>query len=527
MSTHNSHPVHPHQHIIKSAGIIGLATFCSRVLGFIRDIVIARLCGVYLYSQAFVIAFRIPNLFRDLLGEGAANAAIVPVFSEYNLKHTKEEFWKLANVVLNLLLVTLTAVTLLGIVFAPLVVRLIAPGFIADPQKLAATILLTRIIFPYVILICLAAYATAILNTLKTFSLPAFAPCLLNIAIIVCALIFGEGIKGLALGVLAGGLLQLVIQVPFIFKKGYVFQGFLKRFQHPAATAIQKLMLPRIFSSAIYQLNNFVDSAFGSLVMIVGEGGVAALYFAYRLIQFPIGIFSSAICQAILPTFSQQAMAETRHEIKHSLSWALRLNFLVMLPASLGLMFLSRPLVQLLFGGGKFDAYSIKMTADVLFFYSIGLFAYGAAKILQSCFFALKDTISPAKVSFLALIMNIVLNTILIFPLKISGIALATSLSGIITFVILFIILRKKIGGFGAKEIISSFSRMLLASLGMAIICRLVWQQQIFPAGGISGKALNLGLILVCGLVSYVALCFLLRVSELRDAVNLLRRKGR
>ncbi len=525
MSTHNSSPIHPHHHVIKSAGVIGLATLCSRVLGFIRDIVIARLCGVYLYAQAFVIAFRIPNLFRDLLGEGAANAAIVPVFSEYHLKRSKEEFWELANVVLNLLLVTLTAVTLLGIIFAPLVVRVIAPGFAADPQKLAATVLLTRIIFPYVILICLAAYATAILNTLKTFSVPAFAPCLLNIAIIICALIFGEGIKGLALGILAGGLLQLAVQVPVLFKKGFTFQDFLKRFKHPGATAIKKLMLPRLFSSAIYQLNNFVDSAFGSLTIFVGEGGVAALYFAYRLIQFPIGIFSNAISQAILPTFSQQALSETKEEIKHSLSWALRLNFLVMLPASLGLMSLSRPLVYLLFGGGKFDAYSVEMTTRVLFFYAIGLFAYGAAKILQSCFFALKDTATPAKISFLGLVLNIIFNTILMFPLKISGIALATSLSGIICCVILFIKLRRKLGGLGLKEIISSFIRMSLASLAMGLACRLVWRQHIFPAYGLGGKACTLGLLIVCALVSYSAFCFLLRVREIREAINLLRKK--
>ncbi len=527
MSIHNSGPTHSHHHIIKSAGIIGLATLCSRILGFIRDIVIARLCGVYLYAQAFVIAFRIPNLFRDLLGEGAANAALVPVFSEYRLKHTKEEFWELVNVVLNLWLVALAIITLLGIIFAPWVVRVIAPGFAVDPQKLAATILLTRIIFPYIILICLAAYATAILNTLKTFSLPAFAPCLLNISIIIFALIFGEGIKGLALGVLAGGLLQLAVQVPVLFKKGFVLQDFLKRFRHPGATMIKKLMLPRLFSSAIYQLNNFVDSAFGSLAIIVGEGGVAALYFAYRLIQFPIGIFSNAISQAILPTFSQQALAETKDEIRRSLSFGLRLNFLALLPATFGLMFLARPLVQLLFGGGKFDAYSIKMTADVLFFYAIGLSAYGAVKILQSCFFALRDTVTPAKISFLALIVNIVLNAILMFPLKISGIALATSISGINTFLILFILLRRKLGGFGAGAIISSFSRMSLASLGMGLVCRWVWQQQIFPSHGISGKILNLGLIIICGLVSYVAFCFFLRVREIHEAVNLLRRKRR
>ena len=187
MSTHKS--------IAKSASVIAVATLISRILGFIRDIVIARLFGVYLYAQAFVIAFRIPNLFRDLVGEGATNAAFVPVFSEYAHKHTKEEFWELANVVLNLLLVILMVITVLGIIFSPIIVRLIAPGFISSPEKLETTIKLNRVIFPYVLLICLAAYSMGILNSLKHFAVPAFAPCLLNISIIIFALLFGEGYR--------------------------------------------------------------------------------------------------------------------------------------------------------------------------------------------------------------------------------------------------------------------------------------------------------------------------------------------
>ena len=185
------------------------------------------------------------------------------------------------------------AITLLGIIFSPAIVRLIAPGFIADPLKLETTIRLNRIIFPYILLISLAAYTMGILNSLKHFTVPAFAPCLLNISIIVFALLFGEGIKGLALGVLVGGVLQLAIQVPVLYRKGFKLRLF-QKFRHPAANTIGKLMLPRLFSSGIYQLNNFVDSIFGSLSFIVGEGGVAVLYFAYRLIQFPLGVFSNA-----------------------------------------------------------------------------------------------------------------------------------------------------------------------------------------------------------------------------------------
>ncbi|MFA5410889.1 MAG: murein biosynthesis integral membrane protein MurJ [Candidatus Omnitrophota bacterium] len=509
MSTHKS--------ILKSAGIVGFATLCSRILGFIRDVVIARLFGVYLYAQAFVIAFKIPNLFRDFVGEGAANAAFVPVFSEYSVKHSKEELWELANVVLNLLLVILTAITVLGIIFSPLIVRLIAPGFIAEPAKLAATIKLNRVIFPYILLVSLAAYAMAILNSLKHFSVPAFAPCLLNISIIVFALLFGEDVKGLALGVLVGGALQLLVQIPLLYKKGFRPRLF-RNFKHPAAKLIGKLMLPRLLSSCIYQLNNFADSIFGSLAAIVGEGGVAGLYFAYRLILFPLGIFSTALSQVILPTFSTQALEENRSNLAGTLSFGLRATFFVMLPASIGLMVLAGPIIATIFQGGRFDAYSTQLTAKVLFFYSIGLFAYGAGRILQSCFFALKDTVTPTKIAFIALITNIILNSLLMFPMKLSGIALATSISGINSFLILFFILKKRLAPFfETGAVISSFLRILAASLGMGLVCYFISEKNIFLPTAVLLKFLNLGIALSAGIISYILFCFIFRVSEMQE----------
>ena len=507
--------------IARSAFGIGFFTLCSRILGFIRDIVIARLFGVYVYAQAFVIAFKIPNLLRDLLGEGAANAALVPVLSEYTVKHSKEEFWELANVVLNLMLVILMSVTLLGILFSPLIVRLIAPGFIASPEKLAITIKLNRIIFPYILFIGLAAYAMGILNSLKHFAVPAFAPCLLNVSIIVFALFFGEGIAGLASGVLVGGLLQLAVQIPILYKKGFRPKLF-HRFVHPAAKTIARLMAPRILSSSIYQLNNFVDSIFGSLAWIVGEGGVAVLYFSYRLIQFPLGIFSNALSQAILPAFSTQALEDNHERLRQTLAFGLRAIFFVMIPASVGFMILAIPIVLTLFGGRKFDMYSVQLTSSALFFYSIGLFAYGATKVLQSCFFALKDTVTPTKVAFAALLMNVILNGLFIFPLKIAGIALATSLSGITTFLILFIILRKRLGDFKLKEIFISFIRILLASFCMGVVCCLVSQKSLFL-----NKFLRLGFSILSGLLSYILFCFVFKVSELRELWRWLREKKR
>jgi len=515
MSTDKSMHHNSHRSIAKSASVIGFATLCSRILGFVRDIVIARLFGVYIYAQAFVIAFRIPNLFRDLVGEGATNAAFVPVFTEYTVKYTKEEFWELVNVVLNLMLVILMSITLLGIIFSPLIVRLIAPGFIASPEKLETTIRLNRIIFPYILLISLAAYSMGILNSLKHFAVPAFAPCLLNISIIIFALAFGEGIKGLALGVLVGGALQLAVQIPVLYKKGFRLKLF-QRFSHPAAKIIGKLMLPRLLSSSIYQLNNFVDSIFGSLAWIVGEGGVAVLYFSYRLIQFPLGIFSNALSQAILPTFSTQALEENLNKLKLTLSWGLRATFFVMLPASVGFIVLALPIVSTLFGGGRFDINSARLTANALFFYSIGLFAYGATKILQSCFFALKDTVTPTKVAAIALIINVILNSILMFPLKIGGLALATSLSGISTFFILFVRLRKRLDNFKVKDIILSFIRILLASLCMGAACFYV-SKNVFLGENILDKIINLGLSIICAILAYIIFCFIFRVGEMQE----------
>lgn len=501
------------QAIARSATIISLATLASRILGFVRDVVIARLFGVYIYAQAFVIAFRIPNLFRDLVGEGAANAAIVPTLSEYSVRRSKEEFWELANVLLNLMVVILSAITILGIIFSPLIVRLIAPGFISSPEKLEATIRLNRIIFPYILLIGLAAYAMAVLNSLKNFAVSAFSPCLLNISIIVFALLFGEGTKGLATGILVGGILQLAVQVPVLYKKGFHLKLAL-HFKHPGVIQVGRLMLPRLASSSIYQLNNFVDSIFGSLAAIVGDGGVAVLYFSYRLIQFPIGIFSNALAQAILPTFSQQALEENRENLKITLSWGLRAVFFVMLPATAIFMTLADPLVFGLFGGGRFDLASGLLTANALFFYSIGLCAYAGTKILQSCFFALKDTVTPAKAAFGALVMNIILNAVLMFPLKIGGLALATSISGIITFFFLFFILKARLAGFGGQKIFPAFLRMLAAAFCMAAVCFLV------------KGALNLGWVLLCGALSYIIFCFVFGVAELKEFTHWLIKKN-
>jgi putative peptidoglycan lipid II flippase len=264
-------------------------------------------------------------------------------------------------------------------------------------------------------------------------------------------------------------------------------------------------------------LNNFVDTIFGSFAGIVGEGGVAVLYFSYRLILFPLGIFSNSLSQAILPAFSEHALDNNHDRLKRGLSWSMRATFLVILPASAGFIVLARPIVATLFGGGKFDAASIGPTASALLFYSFGLFAYAGTKILQSCFFALKDTRTPAKAAGLSLVLNIIFITMFMYPLKIGGIALATSLSGIIAFFVLFFILKKKIGDFGAASIAASFMRILAASLCMGAVSFLVVQKSGGLAAGRMGEVINLCLALGAGMASYVAFCYIFRVSEMHE----------
>lgn len=502
------------KHIIKSAGIIGFATVISRVLGFVRDVIIAKFFGTAKYAEAFVVAFRIPNMLRDLVGEGAANAAFVPVLSEYADKK-KEEFWELANVVLNLLLIVFSVITIAGVMASSLIVKLIAPGFLVDPEKFAITVRLTRLMFPYIFLIGLTAYTMGVLNSLKHFSMPAFGPCLLNIAIIVCAIIWGESVIGLASGVLIGGVLQLAIQIPVLYKKGFKF-SFTRKLNHPQASKIGILLLPRILGSCVYQVNLFINTILASLSGIVGLGGVAALYYANRIFQFPLAIFGIAVAQAALPTMSREALETDFNKLKKTLSFSLRVINFISIPASIGLIALAIPITKALFERGKFDHYSTLITANALMFYSIGLFSYAGIKVLVSCFYSLKDTLTPVKIASLAFILNIILNFTLMFPLKIGGLALAASISGIFNFLALFFILRKKIGYLDGRRILSSFLKVIIAGMVMAFVIYIC----AFKIN------LNLFIVIPIAIITYCLAAFILDVKEIREFLSWILKKN-
>lgn len=496
------------KHLIKSTGVIAFATAISRILGFARDIVIANFFGTSMAAQAFFVALRIPNSLRDLVGEGATNAAIVPVLTEYKAKGDKKEFLRISKVLFNVSFTSLSVLTLIGIVISPLMVRLIAPGFIRDFSTLQLTVQLNRAIFPYLILIGLTAYTTGVLNAQKHFAGPAFGPCLLNVALISAGLWLCPkiGAMGLVVGVLTGGILQLALNIVVMYRKSITID-FREGFRHPAVKKIGALLIPRVFGSAVYQINTLVDMMLASLSWIVGSGAVAALYYANRLIQFPLAIFGLALAQAALPKMSHEFSTNDITKLKDTLSFSLRMTFLIMIPASVGLAVLGMPIIRMLFQRGEFTNYSTYITNSALFFYAFGLCAYSGIKLLVTCFYSMHDTMTPVKTALISMILNVALNLILMWPMKLAGLALATSISATVNFLVLYFILKKRIGHLGTNRIIDSFVRVLLSGIIMGIVLMLTSAKATCVIGILSS--------ITMGIFTFIAAAYIFRVKEL------------
>lgn len=506
--------------LVKSTGIIGVGTALSRLLGFVRDIVIANLLGTGIGAQAFFVAFRIPNSLRDIVGEGAVNTAIVPVLTEYKARGDDKEFLRVTRVLFNIAFLALSILTVLGILFSPFIVRLIAPGFMDDAAKYVLTVHLNRVIFPYLILIGLTAYFMGVLNALKHFTAPAFGPVLMNAAMITSAVLLCPkiGPMGLAVGVLAGGAMQLAINIPVMRKNGITL-SLRDGFRHKDVRRIGTLLIPRILGTAVYQVNIFVDTILASLSWIVGAGGVAALYYANRLIQFPLAIFGIALAQAALPKMSHEYAVNDTERFKETLGFSLRAVFIVMLPASFGLAILGSPIVRILFERGEFTSYSTYITESALFFYSFGLLAYGGVKLLAASFYSMHDTVTPVKAASIAVGINVILNLILMWPLKLGGLALATSISSSVNFLILYNMLKKRMGAI-KSGILNSFVRTLAASIFMGTVLK------IFTVFFHPLSIFYLGVAIMAGIVSFLAGAWLFDIKEVKDgAVWILKKR--
>ena len=510
--------------VVKAAGVVGAATLLSRILGFIRDAVIAWFFGAGFSSDAFIAAFRIPNLLRRLFAEGSLSSAFIPVFTQYIVRRGQSEAFHLARSAFRLLSVILILVTIGGIFLSPWIVKLVAPGFVAD--KFSLTVTLTRLMLPYIFFVGLVALCMGILNVLGHFAAPALAPVLLNISIIGSVLIISPSLSvpavGLAAGVLIGGVLQLAIQLPALWRIGFRFWKKTKLL-HPGLRQVGTLIPPVIIGGAVYQINIVIGTILGSLL---AEGSVTYLYFADRLVQFPLGVFAIAAATAVLPSLSRQAASEDFEALKNTFDHALKFVFFISIPAMVGLIVLREPIVALLFERGEFDAQATRLTAEALLYYSLGLWAFSAVRIVAAAFFAMQDTRTPVKMAGLSILANVVLGVVLMKPLDHGGLALATSLSSILNLGLLVRALKNKMGPLGWKSISRSFARTLVGSISMGAA---VWAVglKIIPAqnptltgllGGVAG-------CVIIGICTYAGASYILKSPEL-DVVLTEVRKG-
>jgi len=515
--------------VAKAAGLVGSATLLSRIMGYLRDSVMSWAFGTSAAADAFYVAYRIPNLLRELLAEGSMSAAFIPVFTETLTKGTKEEARHLANAVFARLLVLLVIVTGIGIIFAPYIVKAIAWGWKIENQRekflMAAT--LTRMMFPYLLFIGLAALAMGMLNSLRSFLYPALSPVMLNIMTIGSVLILSprmpEPIMGAAIGVVLGGMCQFLIQLPGLRKQGMMLMPQFAP-SHPGVRKIGKLAIPVFLSSSVTQLNIFVSTILASFL---ATGSITFLFYGMRFIHFPLGIFGVAIATAVLPTLSAQAAKQEMENFRDTLSLGLRLVFFIMFPAMAGLIMLRIPIVNLLLEHGEFRHMSTLGTASALLYYSVGLWAFAGVRVLSQAFYSLQDTKTPVKIAMLAMVANIVLSVVLIqTPLQHGGLALANSLAAALNITLLSKRLRKKIGRMDGRRILNSLFKIVPASIVMGAIG---WWISTNPtwdsAGNIPYKIKWLSGGVAASVVFYVLAMWAMRSEELRFLWGMVRRK--
>ncbi len=503
--------------IVRAAGVVGIATFGSRILGFVRDMVTAFFFGTADVADAFFIAFTIPNLLRRLFAEGTLTVSFVPVFTDYLTNSGIEEAKKVFQITMTALGIILIGTVLFGIVFSEEIVSVIAPGFKDSPEKWETTIYLTRVMFPYIFFISLTALAMGVLNSLRHFFAPASAPMLLNIAMIAAMFLVSpyldKPILGLAIGVIIGGVLQLLFQIPFLLKRGMVPKlNF--NFSHPAVKTILRLMLPAIFGASIYQINVVVIRLLASFLP---TGSVSYLYYADRLEQFPLGIFAVALGTAVLPSMSQMAAQNRIDELKKTFVDSLSLALYVAIPAAVGLIVLRYPIISLLFYRGEFDHVSVVFTSQALLFFSLGLPAVSAVRVMANAFYAQKDTATPVFLGSFSVVVNILLSLALMGPMGHNGLALAVSIAAFVNFLSLLVVFRRRVGRLGLKRLVFSVMRMCAGSIAMGLSAWFFASLATWDVKGqITEKIFYMTAAIVIGAVTFALVTRLLGSTELR-----------
>lgn len=544
--------------VARSAGIVSIAVMISRVFGLAREMVFSRLFGAGYLFDAYIVGFRIPNLLRDLFAEGALSVAFVKVFTDYQVNVSEKEAWRLAALIFNGLAVVLSGIVIIGIIGAPYYVPLIAYGF--DPDKAALAVTLTQIMFPFILLIALAAVAMGVLNTKGRFGIPASASTAFNIISILVGVsaayyLSGGGwvnpsdpgavpempaqwaIIGMSIGTLAGGLAQILIQVPSLVRVGYSFKPVLS-FTDKGVRRVMRLMGPAIIGTSAVQVKVMVDT-----FMVSGiEGGNSWLPYAFRLMQFPIGVFGVAIGVAALPTLARLGSENKIGEFRSTLSNSLGLVFLMTIPSACGLIVLGRPIISLIYEGGAFNYADTNMTAWALAAYSVGLAGYAAIKVLSPSFYALEDAKTPMYVSLASILVHVFFSYTLLTVfsgigvdnsrpngLGHVGVALATSIVATINFLALLFLMRRKIQRIELRKILNSFVRIAAAS---AVMSAAAWFTYSYLTEGwhpemntLRTRLLHALVPVSVGVVVFFVTAKLLKVREIDQFVRIFRRR--
>lgn len=452
--------------LLRSSSIVSLMTLISRILGLVRDMVVAQYFGARV--DAFLVAFKIPNFFRRLFAEGAFSVAFVPVLSEYRRLRPLDEVRLLIARVSGVLGAILLGVTVLAVAFADYLPWIFSPGFRTDPEKFALTGELLRLTFPYLLFISLTAFASGVLNSYGKFAIPAFTPVLLNLVLIFATLVmtdwFAEPLYALAWGVFLAGLIQMVFQLPSVARLGLLVRPQYQP-KDEGVKRIVNLMIPALFGVSVSQINLLLDTVLASFLE---DGSVSWLYYSDRLNNLPLGVFAIAIGVVILPALSGKHAEQKTEDFSRTLDWAVRLVFLIALPAALALVVLAMPMMSTIFYHGEMTEHDIRMMAMSLQAYGCGLLAFMMIKVLAPGYYARQDTKTPVKIGIQAMVVNMVLNLILVFPLQHAGLALATSLSAYYNVYMLYRGLRKQ-GAYGHQSGWMSFGLKLLLANGLLV----------------------------------------------------------
>jgi putative peptidoglycan lipid II flippase len=518
----------------RGAVLIAIAVLCSRVLGLVRLIVFGALFGGGRLMDAYITAFRIPNLLRDLVGEGALSTAFVTTFSKTLLREGEQSAWQLANKVLTLAVIVISALVLLGIALAPWLVAMLGWGF--SPAKAALTVELARIMYPFILIVSLAALVMGMLNARNVFGIPALASSFFNLGTIIAGAGLGwwldphfgpKATVGLAIGTLIGGLLQLGVQIPRLRRFGYRFRPDF-RWRDSRVKAILLIMGPSLIAASSVQVNVVVNSGFASLL---GNGPITWLQYAFRLMQFPLGMFGVAFGTVALPMLSRMAATGNHEGFRTELARGLRLVLLLTVPAAIGLIMLAGPIVSVLYQHGRFSAHDALETASALRLYAIGLCGYAALKVLVNAFYAIDRRKTPMVVSLCAMGLNVLLCWLTTLRLHWGpqGLAFSTACVATVNFVVLYALMRRHLGRFESRAMLKLLARLSVACAVLALIC---WGGSSallanWPAEAFWPKLGGLLLVIVTSIGAFFGCAMLLGIEEMRDIAQVVKRKLR